>query len=143
MGIDWGEVFVQLQDVHWFYGIFWVLYIIFATFAVLNVMTAQFCQSAIESAKADDEDVLSEQLANKNVYVQKLRTVFANITDDDEDRITLDTFERHMNEKRMQDYFQSLDIKVADAWTLFKLIDESNDHVIDLDQFIEGCLQLK
>merc|ERR1712039_783280 len=54
-----------------------------------------------------------------------------------------DTFERHLSERRMQAYFQSLDIKASDAWTLFKLLDESNDHVIDLDQFIEGCLHLK
>merc|ERR1711920_828860 len=112
MGIDWGEVFVQLQDVHWFYGIFWVLYIIFATFAVLNVMTAQFCQNAMESAKADDDDVICEQLANKDVYVEKLRKIFGSLTDDNEDSITLDTFAKHMSDKRMQAYFQSLDIKV-------------------------------
>merc|ERR1712060_944929 len=54
-----------------------------------------------------------------------------------------DTFEKHMRERRMQAYFQSLDIKVSDAWTLFKLLDKRNEHVIDLNQFVEGCLQLK
>merc|ERR1712060_1456 len=69
--------------------------------------------------------------------------IFGSLTDDNEDSITLDTFAKHMSDKRMQAYFQSLDIKVSDAWTLFKLLDKSHDHAIDLDQFIEGCLQLK
>merc|ERR1712060_985441 len=94
-------------------------------------------------AKADEDDVICEQLAYKDVYVEKLKLIFANLLDNDEECITLDTFEKHMREKRMQAYFHSLDIKVSDAWTMFKLLDKRSDHIIDLNQFIEGCLQLK
>jgi hypothetical protein len=73
----------------------------------------------------------------------KLEMMFANLTEDNEDWITLNAFEKHMNERRMKAYFHSLDIKVSDAWTLFKLLDQDHAHAIDLDQFVEGCLQLK
>merc|ERR1712129_184332 len=81
--------------------------------------------------------------ANKHLYVQKLKQLFANLAMDNEDCFTLDTFEKNMNDERMEAYFQSLDIKISDAWTLFRLLDQSNDHVIDMNKFIEGCLQLR
>lgn len=142
-GVSWELVFQPLHDEHWMYGCIFILYIIFATFAVLNVMTGQFCQAAMESAKKNDDDMICDLLANKEMYVTKLKSLFASLTEDAENRITLDTFEKSINNERIQAYFHSLDIKISDAWTLFRLLDEHNENAIDMTKFIEGCLQLR
>lgn len=142
-GVSWEAVFRPLHALHWSYGCFFLLYIMFASFAVLNVMTGQFCQSAIESAKKDDDEVIVEQLANKTYYIRKLKMLFESLIEDIEDGITLRSFEETMNDEHVVAYFHALDIKIFDAWTLFKLLDEDNDNIIDLDMFIEGCLHLK
>merc|ERR1712012_490546 len=142
-GMSWDSVFESLLDVHWFYATVFLMYIIFATFSVLNVMIGQFCQVAIESAKEDDEEAITDQLANKHFYVAKLKLLFASLAEDIEDGLTLDIFEKNMHDARVEAYFHSLDIKIWDAWTLFRLLDEHGNRVIDMNQFIEGCLQLK
>jgi len=141
-GVSWELAFHPLHDVHWLYGALFVLYVVFGQLAVLNVMTAQFCSSAIESSNRDDDDMISEHLTNKSFYVKKLKALFADIAGDDE-MLAVDTFEQNINDEHMQAFFQTLGIKVSDAFTLFKLLDRSEEHCIDLERFVEGCLSLK
>lgn len=140
-GISWHNAYKPLNDAHLVYGVLFVLYVVFAQLAVLNVMTGQFCQTAIESSKHCDEEVISEQLANKHFYVSKFREIFSRLSNDG-DSIALDTFEENLSDERLLAFLSSLGIKVADAWTLFKLLEKGEDHCIDLEQFVEGCLRL-
>merc|ERR1712073_140756 len=57
--------------------------------------------------------------------------------------MTLEMFEKNMNDERVEAFFHALDIKIYDAWTLFRLLGEDTSQPIDLDVFIGGCLQLK
>merc|ERR1712008_25115 len=43
----------------------------------------------------------------------------------------------------MHDVFEAMDITADTAWHLFRLLDDSDDHRIDLDRFVEGCLRLQ
>merc|ERR1712039_880168 len=43
----------------------------------------------------------------------------------------------------MQAYFESIDLDVADAWTLFKLLDSEGVGCISIEAFITGCLNLR
>lgn len=147
-GVDWEHVYQPLHDEHWLYGALFILYFVFAFFAVLNVMTALFCQSAIESVKKDDEEIISQQLANKSLYVHKLKQLFRTFDTEStaEDIFTLATFEQNMKNERIKAYFHSLDIKIADARKLFYRLledDDSGNVAVDMDSFIEGCLELK
>ena len=38
---------------------------------------------------------------------------------------------------------QALDIDVKQTWKLFKVLDSANSGVISLQDFVEGCLQMK
>jgi len=142
-GISWQIVFEPLAERHWAYGICFVAYVTFCTFAVLNVMTGQFCQSAIETVKKDDEIMYSEHLANTEFYGRKLKTLFSSIVEDSEGGFTLETFEQHLQDDRVAAYFHSLDITTRDAWKLFRLLNRDGDKVIAMDEFIAGCLELK
>merc|ERR1712187_506196 len=83
-GISWHEVLVPLQrkldDPTWV--VVFLVYVVFLYFAVLNVITGVFCESAIQSAKADQEMVIQEFIANKNAYINKLTRLFEDIDTD-------------------------------------------------------------
>merc|ERR1712048_1314425 len=60
-GISWHEILVPLQknlDATWV--MVFLFYVVFLYFAVLNVITGVFCESAIQSAKSDQEMVMHE-----------------------------------------------------------------------------------
>lgn len=142
-GLSWDTVVSPLGHV----GVFWVglfvVFISFAYFAVLNVVTGVFCQSAMESAEKDAEMLKQHLMTNKKHYVDQITELFKNLTGSDTSNITFDTFEHHMQDDAMKAYFASIELDIDDAWTLFKLLDEDNTRAINVEEFVIGCLRLK
>eukprot|EP00913_Durusdinium_trenchii_P012201 g11460.t1 len=54
-GVDWGEVAVKLMKVSWLLGLLFCVYMAFALFCVLNVMTGVFVENASKMTSADEE----------------------------------------------------------------------------------------
>jgi len=141
-GNAWGDLSEIISDIHPGYVALLIIFITFSLFAVLNVMTGHFCQRAIESAAIDHSEVLEEQVANKQDYINKLTKLFEELTDGQE-AFTLDAFEKHIRDERFQSFLESLEIEVQDAWTMFKLLDSSGNLVVTIDTFIDGCLKIR
>eukprot|EP00927_Polykrikos_kofoidii_P084500 TRINITY_DN8915_c0_g2_i1.p1 TRINITY_DN8915_c0_g2~~TRINITY_DN8915_c0_g2_i1.p1 ORF type:complete len:614 (+),score=93.86 TRINITY_DN8915_c0_g2_i1:233-1843(+) len=146
-GIDWSEAARPIAYV----GLEWVLilmiFIIFCTIAVLNVVTGVFCQSAIVSAQRDRELVIQNLLENKETHVSNIKNqfynMFSNMDKDASGTISVDEFEHHINDEKVSGFFVLLDIDSSDAFSLFKLLDEDGSGAIDAEEFVDGCLRLQ
>jgi Ca2+-binding EF-hand superfamily protein len=142
-GIDWDELTDPLGNI----GIFWVgllmLFIAFGIFVFLNVVTGVFCQTAMDAAAHDHEMLIQSQVANKTMYIKRIKQLFRKLDDNDSGVITVTEMEKAMADQEVADYFKSLDIDTEDAWTLFKLLDTDETNAIDLEEFVLGCLRLK
>merc|ERR1719471_566520 len=122
-GISWHEPALELVRLGWFYVTLFNVFIAFAVFAVLNVVTAVFCQSAIASAQSDRDLVTLDLLnANEKIYKQ-FASFFDEIDRKDSKAITMNEVEKVLMQPYTHAYMQSLGIRVTDAWTLLKLID--------------------
>lgn len=142
-GVSWHDVVLPLSTVSQVWVLLFFFYITFTFFAVLNVVTGVFCQSAIEGAQHDQDMVVQQQLQNRNMYVRKLKKLFKDIDADSSQYITYTEFEHHLKDEKVQAYFASLELDTSDAWELFKLLDQNETHVIDVEEFVLGCLRLK
>mmetsp|Transcript_65243 Transcript_65243/g.180970 ORF Transcript_65243/g.180970 Transcript_65243/m.180970 type:complete len:571 (+) Transcript_65243:59-1771(+) len=142
-GVDWQEVAVPLGIVSPMWEIVFVIFIAFTQFAVLNVVTGTFCQSAIESANHDKDVMVQAQMASKQRYTEQLQELFETLDPTNSGRITPSTFEESLNDRQVQAYFHSLEITVDDAWNLFRLLDDNESNSIDLEEFVTGCLRLR
>jgi len=143
--VSWQEVvqpLSSLEPAELFVPMF-LSFIAFTYFAVLNVVTGVFCQTAIESATQDHDMVIQSQMNMKQQYIDKLKVLFANIDVHSTGKITLAEFEDCLQEERLQAYFHSMEISVDEAFSLFKLLDTDESHQIDIDSFITGCLRLR
>jgi len=142
-GVNWHEAVVPLSFVGWPYVSLFTLFIAFFVFAILNVMTAVFCQSAIESAQVDKELATEMLLSNQKQIGRQLYEFFKIIDQDESGSITMDELETVLVQRKSQAYLQSLGINTGDAWTLVKLLDVDNTGNIDLEEFITGCMDLR
>lgn len=142
-GISWDVVVEPLGSASPIFVALFTIFIAFVYFAVLNVVTGVFCQSAIESAAHDADMVVHAQLANKKMYVDKVKALFMDIDADNSGFITINEFEKYLLKDEVQAYFVSLDLDITDAWTLFKLLDADESNVVDIEEFVTGCLRLK
>eukprot|EP00929_Paragymnodinium_shiwhaense_P118108 TRINITY_DN897_c0_g3_i4.p1 TRINITY_DN897_c0_g3~~TRINITY_DN897_c0_g3_i4.p1 ORF type:complete len:594 (-),score=106.66 TRINITY_DN897_c0_g3_i4:406-2187(-) len=145
-GKDWDDVARPLMDLSGFLLVILIIFIIFSQFAVLNVVTGVFCQAAVESAQRDRELMVQSMVTNKQRFVDALGEQFASMFNQvsrAEGGLTLEAFEAHMHVKSVREYFALLELDSSDAWMLFKLLDDEGTGIIDVEQFVDGCLRLK
>ncbi|CAJ1426573.1 unnamed protein product [Effrenium voratum] len=137
-GFDWNDAADSLLPV----GMFWVqvfhVYVAFCGFAVLNVITGVFVNSAIKTREKDHDTLM--------LHVQKFKALATRIWQQMDSsglgQITIDEFERMFADADMQAFFEALEITAIDAWTLFDSLDADGDHVISYNEFIDRCMQL-
>lgn len=142
-GVSWRDITRPLGELHGAWEMFYLIYFAFTYFAVLNVVTGVFCQTAIESANRDHDLMAAAQLAAKQQYIRELKKLFHQVDVDSSGKVTLEEFEESMRDERLQAYFASLDISIDEAFSLFKLLDQDASHAIDIDNFVTGCLKLR
>eukprot|EP00930_Biecheleria_cincta_P048546 TRINITY_DN3382_c0_g2_i1.p1 TRINITY_DN3382_c0_g2~~TRINITY_DN3382_c0_g2_i1.p1 ORF type:complete len:655 (-),score=91.15 TRINITY_DN3382_c0_g2_i1:442-2406(-) len=142
-GIAWQDVTDPLLDVSIILVVVFILYFAFTFFAVLNVVTGVFCHTAIESANSDKDIAIRVQLAQQKTYVKAIKGMFRDIDTDGSNSITIDEFERTLDDESMKAYLASIDVDTIDAWTLFSLIDKDMSGCIDVEEFVTGCLNLR
>lgn len=142
-GVSWAEVSTPLHDVGVMWVVLFIAYICFTQMAVLNVLTGAFCQNAIDSAQHDQDLMTQSILAQKKIYKEQICTIFNDLDLDESGAITIEEFRRHLQSESVQAVFDSIGLDASDMWTLFKLMDIDQDSVIELDEFVSGCLRLK
>merc|ERR1719362_94071 len=143
-GNDWGMAFAALEPLEWQYQIFFLLFITFAIFAVLNIVTGVFVDTAMSSnASGDRQIMMHEALEGKKQYLQTLRSIFEEMDHDGGGTISLAEFEEGLNDEKVKAFFSALKLDVTDARSFFKLFDKEQEDQITLDEFLEGCYKLQ
>ncbi|CAE7513691.1 Cacna1i [Symbiodinium pilosum] len=141
-GTNWENVLVPLRSISEFWVFLFIFYVAFTYFAVLNVLTAVFCQTAIESAQNDQASMVQNILEEKEAHRDKLLDLFVEIGAEQE-TITFDMFQEKINDPDVREYFTSIGLDVWDAWSFFKLLDLDEGGAVEVDEFLMGCLRLR
>jgi len=72
-GLDWHEASRPIFCTSTVYGIFFLLYIFFVTFGVLNVVTGVFVDKALEIAQLDQDMAIMDQVEQQKKDMKNLR----------------------------------------------------------------------
>jgi len=142
-GLTWMDATLALAQISWIWVYVFSCYIAFSVFAVLNVMTGVFCQSAIKGAERDQEMVVQSLIMDKHQLKTSLGKLFQKMDDDQSGKLTLAQFEKHFQDEEVRVLFEALEIGATDAWSLFLSLDHNEDYQIEPEEFLEGCLQLR
>ncbi|CAK9102797.1 unnamed protein product [Durusdinium trenchii] len=134
-GISWQIAENPLFALSGAWKVVFFAYISFTTFAVLNVMTGVFCQSAIESAARDHDMAMQNVMQDNRAFMRKFSHLFHMLDQDDTGFITLVELEERMEDPDVKTYFE--------VWTFFRLLDGDSGQEIDMDEFLYGCMRLR
>jgi len=132
-GVSWREVMDPLWE-HcspWML-VFFLAYVFFTIFVVLNVVTGVFVGSATEKANEDQKKVLMFQL----------RELFRAADVDNDGTMTWTKFQGKLQDTKMQGYLKAIDLDQEEALDLFHLLDSDDSDEIDEDEFVNGCIRL-
>merc|ERR1711897_46265 len=75
-GVDWGDAAEPLAQLNVGLSFVFALYIAFAMFCVLNIVTGVFVESAKQMTSDDDDLVLMEQMENRDKWFKDVQEIF-------------------------------------------------------------------
>jgi len=142
-GADWQDLLSPLEGLHWsFTGIF-VCYIFFMYIGVLNVVIGAFVATTQDLAQRDKEALVKTERSRINTYTSHVKQFFQTADLNKDGRLTWEEFEKHLNCKEVQAYFNAMELDVTRAQILFELLDKDGSNQITVDEFLDGCIRLK
>jgi len=133
-GVDWRDCLTPLmQTISPLMAVPVCLYVGFCIFALMNVVTGVFVESALECAEKEKERFL----------LHTVRELFKTTDVDNSGDISWDEFQDKIDTPEMHLYFKTIDLDIDEAEDLFRLIDIDMSGSIDPEEFVNGCIRLQ
>jgi hypothetical protein len=139
-GVDWGEVVEPLNAISPLLTILFSLYIAFAIFCVLNIVTGVFVENAHKIVN-DEEHMIMEDLASRRQWFEEVLQVFKAADKDESGELSFEEFQKHVADLRVQAYFRKVGINIESdsSQSLFQLLDFDQNGKVNVDEFVLGC----
>lgn len=112
--------------------IIFFLYSAFVFFALLNVVTGAFVESAIRTGTED----------RKKLLMFQMKQLFEVADTDGSGSISWDEFSAQLDNPQMLEYLKGIDLDPDEAADLFNLLDIDESGEIDSDDLVSACLRL-
>jgi len=142
-GNDWGAYYEALLVLPLPYRYGFLLFIAFAIFAVVNIVTGVFVESALGANLKDKHVIVQEELHQKKTFLQAMKEIFEEMDSEGKGTIALEEFEDKLNDHRVMAYFRGLKLDISDARMLFHLLDYDHSNEIGIEEFLDGCYKLQ
>lgn len=142
-GISWTELVAVLEPLHPVYLATFILYQSIAVFAVLNIVTGIFVESAMNYSHNDQETMIQDEITNKESTHAILGAIFQEMDNDGSGQVTLKELHAAVQDQRMEAYFAALGIRPHSLATLFHLLDADRMGALEISEFLDGCLKYK
>lgn len=113
-GKDWSTFWVVLEPIGVMYRFIFLFCITLAIFAAVNVVTAVFVESALQTSGNDKDTLIREAITNRTRYLEAIEEVFKEMDESGDGIITVDEFEAHVKDERVLAYFDILKLDVSD-----------------------------
>jgi Ca2+-binding EF-hand superfamily protein len=133
-GVDWDTLAQpMIEQIGWIHGLALAGYIAFAILALMNVVTGVFVQTALQSAKNEEDEFLTEQV----IGIFKATDVDQSLS------LSLQEVTDALNDPSSASFFSSIDLCPQDAIELFSILDIDDSGEVCFEEFLQGCLRLK
>lgn len=142
-GVDWSDVLRSLKNTSWFYQFVFILYVFLMFFAVLNVVIGAVVNSTADICHNDRDALVKSNQKRFEKSAKKLKEFFEEADVDNSGMLSWEEFSTHLESDAVKLHFQALEMEVAQARSLFKILDADGSDGVGLDEFVSGCMRLK
>ena len=139
-GLDWGDAADPLWDMGGPSILIYCFYIAFTVFCVLNILTGIFVDTANKMLNQNIDQQLIEHVSKQERQEQELTELFCAFLPEGETGIDFPTFERHLEDARVQLYLEKfgIDVKACSTRGLFMHLDTGGNGKIEVEEFARG-----
>lgn len=142
-GNDWSAYSDALLVMGGVWHSLFLLYITFAIFAVVNIVTGIFVDTAMQTGSADRELQVHEQLQEDRDHQEAMAEVFEALDVDGDGCLTKSELVKAMDTPNVIAFFKSLGLDMSDAETVFDVLDMNGDGSVTLGELTKACSSLR
>lgn len=142
-GISWGEVTDAVGLLGPLHVVLFLVYMTFMLFAMMNIVTGVFVETALASAQRERDFMIMEQMERRDSEARQLAAIFRDIDADGSNLVSLEEFEDAMKDPRVVAQLCGLGLSPEEARGLFRLLDLEGHQQINIDEFVAGCFRFK
>mmetsp|Transcript_54110 Transcript_54110/g.126347 ORF Transcript_54110/g.126347 Transcript_54110/m.126347 type:complete len:657 (+) Transcript_54110:64-2034(+) len=133
-GMDWQDMAQpMIEDISPVMGVCFSAYVAFSMLAMMNVITGIFVDNAKTYAQHDKDTYVVRHVLN----------LFKRSDLNDTTEIDWIDFQAKLNTRELQELFAAVEVDVADARSLFKLIDTDDSGSVTPDELMRGWIRLQ
>jgi len=141
-GNDWGNLAAPIKLTGPVYYPIFLFYISFLTFAVLNILTGIFVDTAMSYSQEDADNISILQMDDTS-YLDKLADVLCALDVDDSGALSYVEFEVSLESPSVREFLQDYDINPVEAKMLFWRLSEHGTHEVSIPDFIHIFTRMK
>jgi len=141
-GDPWTSLSKELKQIGEGVYMVFVLYIVFVTLGVLNIVTGFFVDNTIEASNNAKDEILRRAQERKSAMIEVIGELFHRMDDDDSGMLSWPELQNHLHDEELQEYFLVLDMHPSEAKDLFHLLDINGTGQVSIDDFTDGCLKI-
>lgn len=142
-GKDWSDFLEPLLLLGTAHVALFVVYVIFVILVVLNVVQGAFLDGALQVAQRDRDDKVQQKLADRENYAKHLEDLFHDADTDGSGTLAWEEFRDHCSSDHVKAYLSTLNLKVSDVSSLFRLLDTNGNGYVCISEFVSGCSRIK
>jgi len=146
-GMDWGDAYDSLTTYKdpWLIKTGFIFFICFTYIAFLNTVTAVFIQCAFVRLEKDKSFAVQRELEEKINYLCTAQDLFKLLDEDEVGTIKLTNLVLHIQDPQVFSLFQrlQLDVEADQFQKMFVLMDTDRSGLVNMEEFMAGCLRLR
>jgi voltage-gated sodium channel len=142
-GMDWIEVYELVDGVHATFGVMFLFFVYFMVFLVMNVVIGTVVDVTGGVSRRDKDRAVAEEMNRVKEYSRSIENFFTMADADHSGNLSWEEFASYLEDDRIKAYFQTLDLDISQAHTLFRLLDRDQSGGVGISEFFDGCMRLK
>eukprot|EP00929_Paragymnodinium_shiwhaense_P110842 TRINITY_DN7812_c0_g2_i1.p1 TRINITY_DN7812_c0_g2~~TRINITY_DN7812_c0_g2_i1.p1 ORF type:complete len:393 (-),score=35.80 TRINITY_DN7812_c0_g2_i1:133-1311(-) len=125
------------------YILFFVIYRTLVGFAVLTVVTAIFNAETFRVTQSDDDVMLLHKERQIAIHARRMRSLLLEADQSHDGVVNLEEFQSVMSDPKIKKWLLAQDIELRDVELAFKILDESGDGWLTLEELMRGLSKMK
>merc|ERR1712087_677028 len=95
------------------------------------------------TSKTDRDMIIRDEIARKDSFMARMTEIFQEADTDCSGTVSWEELCEHLKTQEMQAYMSAMELDVAEAKGLFRLLDTQEAQEVSIDEFVVGCFRLK
>lgn len=142
-GLDWDVCMEALQRVHVIYAPFFAIWVGFASFSVVGVLTAVIIEAS-SSILQIDKDLVIERVMREDVTKKGyLMQLFRDIDTEKDGLVNEGELKEALRKEETIALLRSLELDVSRTHEIFHFLDVDQNGEVDIDEFVDGLMKCR